>query len=111
MGNRKRDVYPTRFFVASDFPETPMVLEIETARTEKFENDGKSTEKLVAYFANGRGYNPRFLPLKNRTAAPRNVHFQLCGLADRPDAKRQGLAAVNLKRPPRVASAVDELAA
>jgi hypothetical protein len=50
MGNRKRDIYPTRYFVANDFPEKPMVLEIETARTEKFENDGKSTEKLVVYF-------------------------------------------------------------
>jgi hypothetical protein len=50
MGNRKRDVYPTKYYVAADFPETPMVLEIEVARTEKFENDGKEVEKLVVYF-------------------------------------------------------------
>jgi hypothetical protein len=50
MGNRKRDVYPTKYFTAADFPQTPMVLEIETARREEFENDGKSTEKLVVYF-------------------------------------------------------------
>jgi len=50
MGNRKRDVYPTKYFVATDFPPTPMVLEVETARLEKFEKDGKSMEKLVVYF-------------------------------------------------------------
>jgi hypothetical protein len=50
MGNRKRDIYPTKYFTATDFPQTPMVLEVETARLEKFENDGKSVEKLVVYF-------------------------------------------------------------
>jgi hypothetical protein len=50
MGNKKRDVYPTRYFTATDFPETPMVLQIEVARREEFENDGKSVEKLVVYF-------------------------------------------------------------
>jgi hypothetical protein len=50
MGNRKRDVYPTKYFTATDFPETPMVLQIEVARREEFENDGKSVEKLVVYF-------------------------------------------------------------
>jgi hypothetical protein len=50
MGNRKRDVYPTKYFTATDFPETPLVLQIETARLEKFENDGKEVEKLVVYF-------------------------------------------------------------
>jgi hypothetical protein len=50
MGTRKRDVYPTKYFIASNFPEKPMVLEIEIARLEKFENDGKSVEKLVVYF-------------------------------------------------------------
>ena len=50
MGNRKRDVYPTKYFVAADFPQTPMVLQIEIARLEKFENDDKEVEKLVVYF-------------------------------------------------------------
>jgi hypothetical protein len=53
MGNKKRDVYPTKYFTAADFPETPMVLQIEMARREEFpdyKNDDKSVEKLVVYF-------------------------------------------------------------
>ena len=50
MGTRKRDVYPTAYFTASTFPETPMVLQAEIARREEFKNDGKSVEKLVLYF-------------------------------------------------------------
>jgi hypothetical protein len=50
MGTRKRDVYPTKYFTATDFPETPMVLQIEVARREEFKNDDKSVEKLVVYF-------------------------------------------------------------
>jgi hypothetical protein len=50
MGNKKRDVYPTKYFVATDFPETPKVLQIETARREEFKDGDKSVEKLVVYF-------------------------------------------------------------
>jgi hypothetical protein len=50
MGTKKRDVYPTKYFTATDFPETPKVLQIEVARREEFKNDDKSVEKLVAYF-------------------------------------------------------------
>jgi len=50
MGNRKRDVYPTKYFVAADFPDMPMVLEIEVARLEKFKDNGKEVGKLVVYF-------------------------------------------------------------
>jgi hypothetical protein len=38
-----------KYFAAKDF-NGPMELEIETVRFEKFENDGKSTEKPVVYF-------------------------------------------------------------
>jgi hypothetical protein len=48
---RKREAFPTKFFKAVDFPSTPMVLEIEVARQEPFENNGKSTDKTVVYFA------------------------------------------------------------
>ena len=47
---RKRDAYPSTYFKAADFPDTPMVLEIETSRLEKFDKNGRETEKLVVYF-------------------------------------------------------------
>jgi hypothetical protein len=47
---RKRDAFPSRYFKATEFPDTPMVLEIETVRYEKFEANGKETEKPVVYF-------------------------------------------------------------
>jgi hypothetical protein len=50
---RKRDAFPSRYFKATDFPDTPMVLEIETVRYEKFDTNGKSDgqqEKPVVYF-------------------------------------------------------------
>jgi hypothetical protein len=50
MGSKKRDVYPTKYFTASAFPETPMVLQAEMARREEFTTDGKTVEKLVLYF-------------------------------------------------------------
>ena len=51
MGNRKRDIYPKKRFTAADFPETPMVLQMEMARREEFKKDnGEPVEKLVLYF-------------------------------------------------------------
>jgi len=47
---RKRDAFPSRYFKATDFPDTPMVLEIELTRREKFEANGKTEEKPVIYF-------------------------------------------------------------
>jgi hypothetical protein len=47
---RKRDAYPSKYFKAVDFLNTPIVLEIETTRREKFENGGKTEEKTVVYF-------------------------------------------------------------
>jgi hypothetical protein len=47
---KKQDAYPSRYFRASDFPDEPLVLEIETARMEEFQNGSKTTEKMVTYF-------------------------------------------------------------
>jgi hypothetical protein len=51
---RKRDAYPSNYFKAADFPDTPMVLEIETSRLEKFDKNGRESEKLVVYFVGQR---------------------------------------------------------
>jgi hypothetical protein len=47
---KKSDAYPPNYFKASEFGDTPKVLEIETTRREKFENNGKTEEKTVVYF-------------------------------------------------------------
>ena len=47
---RKRDAYPSKYFKAVEFPDTPMVLEIRTTCRENFENGGKTEEKTVVYF-------------------------------------------------------------
>jgi hypothetical protein len=47
---RKADAYPPNYFKANEFGDTPRILEIETTRLEKFENNGKETEKLAVYF-------------------------------------------------------------
>ena len=51
---RKADAYPPRYFKATEFGDTPKVLEIEITRLEKFENNGKETEKLAVYFIGQR---------------------------------------------------------
>jgi hypothetical protein len=58
---KKRDAYPSKYFKATDFPGKPMVLKIEMTRLEPFENNGKSVEKLVAYFV-GQKVRPRRRP-------------------------------------------------
>jgi hypothetical protein len=51
---KKGDAYPPRFFSAATFGDKPRVLTIECVRQEKFENDGKTTEKPVIYFKGER---------------------------------------------------------
>ena len=50
---KKSDAFPSnsKYFKASEFPDEPMTRQVETVRFEKFDNDGKSTEKPVVYFA------------------------------------------------------------
>jgi hypothetical protein len=48
VGTKKQDLYPPRYFKAANFPDTPMVLQIEVARREKMQNGGE--EKVVVYF-------------------------------------------------------------
>jgi hypothetical protein len=43
-------VHASRYFKASEFSDQPMVLQIETARLEPFEQNGKTVEKVVVYF-------------------------------------------------------------
>jgi hypothetical protein len=51
---KKGDAYPPRFFSAATFGDKPRVFIIECVRREKFENDGKTTEKPVIYFKGER---------------------------------------------------------
>ena len=51
---KKGDAYPPRFFSASTFGDKPRVLTTDCVRKEKFENDGKTTEKPVMYFKGER---------------------------------------------------------
>jgi len=53
----KKGAYPPKWFSAATFGDKPRVLTIECVRIEKFDNDGKVTEKPVAYFVGERsGY-------------------------------------------------------
>jgi hypothetical protein len=47
MGTKKQDVYPSRFFSGANFPDTPMVLQIETVHMEEM-RDGDDAP--VVYF-------------------------------------------------------------
>jgi hypothetical protein len=51
---KKGDAYPPRFFSATTFGDKPRVFTTECVRREKFENDGKTTEKPVMYFKGER---------------------------------------------------------
>jgi hypothetical protein len=51
---KKGDAYPPRYFSAATFGDKPRVFTIECVRKEKFENDGKTTEKPVMYFKGER---------------------------------------------------------
>jgi hypothetical protein len=51
---KKGDAYPPRFFSAATFGPKPRVFTIECVRREKFENDGKTTEKPTMYLKGER---------------------------------------------------------
>jgi hypothetical protein len=51
---KKGDAYPPKYFSAATFGNLPRVFTIECVRREKFENDGKTTEKPVMYFKGER---------------------------------------------------------
>jgi hypothetical protein len=47
---RRSDIFQSKYFKASEFPDTPRVFEIETSRIERLENGDKTVNKLVLYF-------------------------------------------------------------
>jgi hypothetical protein len=48
---RKSDVYPSKYFRASDYPDDwTQIVQVELVRLEEFHDNGKKTERPVAYF-------------------------------------------------------------